>query len=85
MPAAWTKAGGVNRLKNMPTEFGPLSLEVRIAEDGRTAHLRLDPPTRTPPEHVYLHLGPWAGSTDLKAVVELPATGTIEKTITLAK
>jgi hypothetical protein len=84
MPAAWAKPGGVNRLKDMPTEFGPLSLEVRIAEDGRTAQLRLDPPTRTPPEHILLHVGCWTGSLDTKAVVELPAAGPIEKTITLA-
>ena len=84
MPAAWAKPGGVNRLKDMPTEFGPLSLEVRIAEDGRTAELRLDPPTRTPPEHILLHVGCWTGSLDTKAVVELPAAGPIEKTITLA-
>jgi hypothetical protein len=85
MPAAWTRAGGVNRLQNMPTEFGPLSLELRIAGDGRTAHLRLDPPKRTPPEHIFLHLGRWSAAADPKAVVELPRAGTIEKTITVAK
>jgi hypothetical protein len=85
LPAAWAKPGGVNRLKNMPTEFGPTSLELRISEDGRTARLRVDPPTRTQPEHIFLHLGQWTGSTDPKAVVELPVAGMIEKTITLAK
>jgi hypothetical protein len=69
----------------MPTEFGPLSLELRIAGDGRTAHLRLDPPKRTPPEHIFLHLGRWSAAADPKAVVELPRAGTIEKTITVAK
>ena len=29
MPAAWAKPGAVTRLKAMPTEFGPMSLEVR--------------------------------------------------------
>ena len=85
LPAVWAKPGGVNRLKNMPTEFGPTSLELRISEDGRTARLRVDPPTRTQPEHIFLHLGQWTGSTDPKAVVELPVAGMIEKTITLAQ
>ena len=85
MPAAWATSGGVNRLQNMPTEFGPMSLELRVSEDGRTAHLRVVPPTRRQPDHIFLHLGQWAGPAGPKAVVELPAAGTIKKTITLTK
>ena len=83
MPVQWVKRGAVNRLKNMATEFGPMSLELRVSDDGRTAQLRVDPPIRTRPEHIYLHVGNWANPADPKAVIELPVTGAIERTITI--
>jgi len=83
MPAAWAKAGAVNRLTDMPTEFGPMSLRLGVSDDGRTARLCLDPPARTRPKHIFLHVGSWTGAADPKAVVELPVGGRIEKTIPL--
>jgi hypothetical protein len=83
MPAKWASPGAVTRLKDMPTEFGPMSLEFRVAADGQTARLRIDPPARSRPEHIYLHLGYWANPADQKAMLELPVTGPIERTIVL--
>jgi hypothetical protein len=85
MPAIWAKPGAVNRFNGMPTEFGPMSLELCVSDDGRTARLRVDPPTRTLPEHIRLHLGRWAKPSDPTAVIELPVSGVIEKTIAVAK
>ena len=84
MPAKWAQPGAVNRLQNMPTEFGPMSLELRVSDDGRTARLHVDPPSRARPNHIYLHLGPWANPNEHKAVLELPVTGAIERTIAIS-
>jgi hypothetical protein len=69
----------------MATEFGPMSLEVCVAADGRTARVRVEPPTRVPPEHIVLHLGHWANRSNPEATLELPTAGTIERTITLER
>ena len=83
MPAAWARPGAVTRLKDMPTEFGPLSLEVAVAADGKSARVRLETPTRTRPQHIVLHLGGWSGAAP-KAVMELDGVGTVEKTVPIA-
>ena len=82
MPAAWVRPGAVTRLRAVPTEFGPLSLEVVAAADGRSVRLRLEPPTRTPPRRIVLHLGGWA-TDDPNAVTELPMASVIERVIAL--
>jgi hypothetical protein len=82
MPAAWAKPGAVTRLKSMPTEFGPMSLEVAVAADGKTARVRVETPTRSRPERIVLHLGGWTAS-DAKATLELPTAGTVEREVGL--
>ncbi len=76
MPAVWARPGAVTRLQGMPTEFGPMSFELRVSSDGHTARLRVDPPSRVRPEHIYLHWAPWAKPDQQRATVELPVTGT---------
>jgi len=71
-PAAWIKPGAVIRLNGVLTEFGPLSLELKVAANGRSARLRLEPPQRTPPARIVLHLDTWAGR---PATVEPSANG----------
>jgi hypothetical protein len=72
LPASWLKPGAVVCLRGVLTEFGPINLELRVAGDGRTARLRVEPLKRNPPASIHLHLG---GST--------VTTGPIDRTITL--
>ncbi len=44
MPAAWAGPGAVTRLPDMPTEFGPMSLEVAVTSDGARGGFALRPP-----------------------------------------
>jgi hypothetical protein len=80
LPAAWITPGAKVRLNGVVTEFGPISLELTVADDGRTAHLRLAPPMRTPPARILLHLDDWSGR---EGTIELPASGRIDREIDL--
>jgi hypothetical protein len=44
LPRTWTRPGDVTRLKEIPTSFGPVSLMLRVAGDGQSATIQLDPP-----------------------------------------
>ncbi len=61
LPPAWVRAGGDLRLREIATEFGPASLEMSFGAGGRTARLRLVPPSRRPPSKLVVHLETWAG------------------------
>ena len=61
MPRRWTEPGAVTRLRDVPTEFGPLSMTLEVAKNGSHATLKLTPPRRTPPSRIVLHLGHWSG------------------------
>lgn len=79
LPAAWIRPGAAVRVQGVLTEFGPISIELRVAADGRTARLTLDPPRRDPPKKIVVHLAGWTagqGTIELlageKAVREIP-------------
>ncbi len=57
MPPAWCRPGGMNRFREIPTAFGPVSLSVQVASDGQSALVELTPPVREPPSSIVLHLG----------------------------
>ncbi len=78
LPAAWAKPGAVTRLRGVLTSFGPLSLELRVAKDGRSARLKLDPPRRNPPPRIVLHLDRWSGRA---GTLDLPADRISARTI----
>ncbi len=61
MPAAWAKPGCVTKATNILTEFGFVSVEVRVAADGSTAKIKLSPPVRSQPKHIFVHLDSWSG------------------------
>jgi hypothetical protein len=82
LPAAWAKPGAVTRLRDVPTDFGPLSLEFVVAKDGSSGTLKLTPPRRNPPERIVLHLDQWSGATGR---VDLPLRGTVKHTVKLAR
>jgi len=56
MPSGWSQAGDVIRLTDIPTSFGPVSLSVRVAEDGRSGLIRVNPPERDRVEKIVVHL-----------------------------
>lgn len=78
MPVRWARPNAVTRLKDVVTEFGPMSLECRVDADGKTTHLKVDPPTRTPPARIIVHLAGWSGR---KGAIELPTAGPSERRI----
>jgi hypothetical protein len=78
VPAAWVKPGDVNRLKNVLTDFGPVLLELRVSDGGKTARLTLDVPKRVRPTKVVFHLEGWSGH---KAILELPTEGHVDREV----
>ena len=61
MPAKWARPNAVTKLKDIVTAFGPMSLELRVASDGKTAQLHVDPPKRSRPARIVVHLDGWSG------------------------
>ncbi len=55
LPEAWTHPGMRTALEDIPTSFGPISLDFQVAADGRTATLRLKTPRRERPARIILH------------------------------
>ena len=82
LPAEWAGPGLVTRLDGVVTEFGEVSLELRVAQDGRSAELTFDPPDRTPPDKAVLHLAGWSGR---QGVLELAVSGRQTVRIELAR
>jgi hypothetical protein len=72
MPAKWTQPGAVTRVRDIATEFGPVSFEFRVSKDGATGVLKLTPPQRTPPARIVLHLDNWSTQT---GTLDLPLRG----------
>jgi len=56
LPTTWTKAGRTTRLTEIPTSFGPASMELTIAPTGKSARLICDPPRRDPVSGIVVHL-----------------------------
>ncbi len=56
LPRAWTKPGCVTELHEVPTTFGPVTMSLKVADDGKSATLRLTAPSRAPASKVVVHL-----------------------------
>jgi hypothetical protein len=82
LPAEWTQPGMVTRMKDVLTEFGPISFVLEVSADGKQAQLKLDVPERIRPAKVVVHLDGWAGRS---GTIELPTDGHVERTIKLKK
>ncbi len=79
-PAQWARPGAVTEMKEIATEFGPLSLRFNVTEDGTEGRLHLTPPRRRPPERIVWHLDGWSGQT---GVLEMPAQGEVTRVLRL--
>lgn len=56
LPAEWTRPGMATRLDGILTPFGPLTLELRVRRDGRSADLALEPLGDPSCKRVVVHL-----------------------------
>lgn len=70
LPTEWTGPGMNTRLRGIATPFGPLTMELRIADDGQTAQLRVEALSDPSCSEVVVHLGHWAAS-DTDAMIRL--------------
>ena len=80
LPPAWIVPGEAVRLREVLTEFGPLSCELRTHEDGTKVTLHMEPLRRNPPKKVLVHLDGWSGRT---GTLELPGDQAVERDIPL--
>lgn len=55
LPQRWIQPGAETRLTDIPTSFGPVSLALRMAADGGSAAIELDPPRREAPDAIVIH------------------------------
>ena len=62
MPETWWKAGMTTRLNGLRTPFGPLTMSVQVAPDGKTASLRVDPLSDPSCSRIVVHWGNWTSS-----------------------
>jgi hypothetical protein len=70
LPTEWTRPGMVTRLNGIATPFGPLTTELTIADDGKSAQFQVDSLTDPSCNKVIVHLGGWASSNE-NATIEL--------------
>jgi hypothetical protein len=82
IPRTWLAPGGVTELKDVATNFGPISLKLEVAADGKNAKLAVTPPPGPDPPRIVVHLGAWAAESKAKPVkidkrweIEIPLTG----------
>ncbi len=59
LPAEWSKPGSVTRLQGFATPFGPLTMDLDVSTDGRTANLHLEPLADPTCRKVVVHFGGW--------------------------
>ena len=82
LPTAWSKSGMVTKLSGMVTPFGPLNMELKIASDGKSARLHVDPLADVSCQKIVVHLAAWA-SVDKNAIVKLDPRMAHDETISL--
>jgi hypothetical protein len=82
LPPKWLQPGKSIRVRGAVTEFGPMSLELRVTADGSKAVLTMDPPHRNPPKRIVVHASAWTGKLDTFA---LDPQGPIEREILLKR
>ncbi|MBN2211098.1 MAG: hypothetical protein JW709_06845 [Sedimentisphaerales bacterium] len=82
LPVKWTQAGMTTRLNGLVTPFGPLTMELNISADGKTARLHIEPLTDPSCKNIVVHLGGWA-KMDTNEVLKLSPNTAHELTITI--
>jgi hypothetical protein len=68
LPGEWFRPGAVTRLNGLETPFGPLSMQLKVAETGNRAHLSVQPlPAAGACTRLVVHL-PGGGTKELSPV-----------------
>jgi hypothetical protein len=62
LPSAWIKPGMVTQLERIATPFGPLTMALKVATDGKTANLHVDPLSDPSCTKIVVHAGRLANS-----------------------
>lgn len=75
LPTEWTRPGMTTSLRGIATPFGPLTMELKIANDGRTARIHVEPLSDPSCKEVVVHLGPWTGDAEHTAIEFAPREG----------
>jgi hypothetical protein len=75
-PREWAGPGMVTRLNGVLTPFGPLHLEVHVADDGQRARLKMAQLKGIKPAKIVLHLD---GLTGKLGMVELPTDRDVDQ------
>jgi hypothetical protein len=83
LPLEWTKPGMVTRLNGIATPFGKLTMELKIAADGKTARLHVEPLSDATCQKIVVHLAGWA-SDKKGALIGLDPKRRNDRTIRLA-
>lgn len=64
-PLAWLQEDKETKFENIPTEFGPVSLRVKLAANGKELQVSYSPRFRETPKRVVLHVPPVKGLTTI--------------------
>jgi hypothetical protein len=83
LPLRWTQPGMVTRLDGIATPFGKLTLELKIAADGKSARLHVEPLSDPACQKIIAHLWGWA-SDKKDAIMELDPKSRNDRAIPLA-
>ena len=83
LPAQWARPGMATRLTGIATPFGKLAMELKVAADGKSARLTVEPLSDASCKKTIVHLGGWA-SADQNAVIELDPQRAGDQQIPLA-
>lgn len=60
LPLEWTRSGMVTRLDGVATPFGPLTMELKVANNGKSALLRVNPLSDRSCTKIMVHTTGWA-------------------------
>jgi len=60
IPRSWLAPGALTELRDIATDFGPVSLKLEVAADGAKARLSYAPPANDRLRKTIVHLGAWA-------------------------
>lgn len=60
IPRNWLAPGAVTELKNVATDFGPVSMKIEVTADGNEAKLNVTAPPNAALTGIVVHLGAWA-------------------------
>ncbi len=68
LPRHWAGPGMVTRLNGIATPFGALTLELKVAANGKSARLHIDPLSDASCTNIIVHTNAWTGKTDNQVI-----------------